>query len=78
MTSPADMPPPPPERGDPVKSRIAAGLAIAAAVLLFTAFAITGLRHWDHRAVAAECAIGAAVACAVAGVVVLAGKGRQS
>ena len=72
MTLPGDRPPLPPEHGFR-KHWLSNSLLIAAAVLTFTAAALS--RHYGWPALAT--AIAAAV-CAVAAVAVLAGKGRQS
>ena len=75
MTSPADQPPPEPDRGDPGKIRRARILGIAAVSCVFGAFAAAGLHHgW----VPVACFAGVAAAFAVAAVAVLAGKGRRS
>jgi len=75
--NPADQPPPPPERGNAVRLRIAVGLCVAAIVLLFVTFALAG-PHVHLGAVPVAVAAGLAGACIGAAVVVLAGKGRQS
>ena len=75
MTSPADLPPPNPDRGNPVKVRLARVFAVAAGLSLLVASALISLhRGWVPPA----CAFIVAGLFTVAGFAVLAGKGRQS
>ena len=76
MTSPADRPPLPPERGNPVRAAITIGLCIAGAVFTLIASALAG-PHVHHGSVPVAVCGGLAGACLGAAVVVLAGKGRQ-
>ena len=74
MTSPADLPPPEPDRGDPGRIRRARILFIAAVSCVFAACAAAGLHHgW----VPVACFAGVAAAFAVAAVAILAGRRRQ-
>ena len=74
MTSPADLPPPEPEKGDPGKIRVARILAVAAGLSLLVASALTRLHHgWVPPA----CAFTAAGAFTVAGFAVLAGRRKS-
>ena len=74
MTSPADLPPPEPEKGDPGKIRVARILAVAAGLSLLTASALTRLHHgWVPPA----CAFTAAGLFTVAGFAVLAGRRKS-
>ncbi len=73
MTSPADLPPPPPERGNPARLRITRTLLAAAGICLLTGAILT-----RHDMTAAVCVFTVAGVCLVAAVAVLAGKGRQS
>ncbi len=70
----ADLPPTPPERGDPVKQMIAWTLIVAAVVCVFIVAVLSGL---DHGWVPVVLAVAAVVVLFVAGVAVLAG-GRRS
>lgn len=75
VTSPADKPPPEPERGDPVRRRIALVFAVAAAVCLLAAGILSDHQlhlGWRPPVIAA----GAAIVCAGAGLAVLAFGGR--
>jgi hypothetical protein len=76
VTSPADQPPPDPERGNAVRLMIAGGLFVAAGVLGVVASALAG-PHVHLGAVPVAVAAGLAGACIGAAFVVLAGKGRQ-
>ena len=74
MTSPADLPPPEPEKGNPGKIRVARILAVAAGLSLLAASALISLHHgWVPPA----CAFIVAGLFTVAGFAILAGKGRQ-
>ena len=74
MTSPADLPPPAPDRGNPVRGMIAWVLFVAAVVCVFIVAVLAGL---DRGWVPVVLAVAAAVVLTVAGVAVLAGKGRR-
>lgn len=70
MTSPADLPPPDPERGNPAKLRWAAGYFVAFLVCIFVAAIMASRDYW----VAMACAFAVAAVFLVASVAVLAGR----
>ena len=77
MTSPADMPPPEPGRGDPVRLRWFWGLFFAACVFVLAGSILIGA-HVHHYTAAIVSAFGAAVVSLLAAFLVLAtGKGEQ-
>jgi hypothetical protein len=75
--TPADQPPPDPQRGNAVRLMIAGALIAAAGVLGFVASALAG-PHVHLGLVPVAVTAGLAGACIGAAFVVLAGKGRQS
>ena len=77
MTSPADQPPPEPERGDPVRTRWAIALGIAGLMCIFAAFVLAG-PHVRDSWVPPTIAAAAALVFAGAALAVLAFGGRQS
>ena len=75
MTSPADQPPPEPDRGDPARRTIAGILAVTACVCLLIVGVLAGLGlGWRPPLIAA----GVAIVCAGTALGVLAFGGRQS
>jgi hypothetical protein len=69
VTSPADLPPPEPERGDPVRLRWFWGLLALGAVFVLVAAVLSGLGlGWRPPVIAA----GVAIVCAGAALGVLA------
>ena len=73
MTSPADQPPPDPERGNPARLRWVRVLFAITAVLVLVAAILSA-----HNGVASVSAGAAASAFLVAAFVILAWKGRKS